>query len=72
MEDQERVPGGDADRLEQRIDDLGADIDEAREGLRARQEDADVLGDVGGDWHDTDDEGTGEDPVAFDDREGHP
>ncbi len=68
MEQPERL-GQDADDLEQDLDELGGDIDAAREGLRARQADADVLGDIGGDWHDTDDEATGEDPLAFDDPE---
>lgn len=69
VEQPERL-GQDADDLEQDLDELGGDIDAAREGLRARQADADVLGDIGGEWHDTDDEGTGEDPLAFDDPAG--
>ncbi len=69
MEGSERPIAGDADALEQRIDELGAHIDESRAGLRARQEEADIAGDVAGDWDDTDDEGTGEDPLAFDDPE---
>ena len=67
MEQPERL-GQDPDELEQRLDELGGDIDAAREGL-ARQGEADPLGGVGGAWHDTDDEGTGEDPLAFDDPE---
>ncbi len=58
-----------ADELEARIDHLGDDIDDARRQLRARQEDADIGGDVAGDWEDTDDHTGGEDPAAFDDPE---
>jgi len=56
-----------ADELEGRLDKLGEDIDDARQELRARQEDADIGEDVAGDWEDTDDDAGGEDPAAFDD-----
>ena len=57
-----------ADELEERVAKLGDDIEDARQGLRARQEDADIGEDVAGDWEDTDDP-TGDDPTAFDDPE---
>jgi len=56
-----------ADELEGRLDKLGDDIGDARQELRARQEDADIGEDVAGDWEDTDDDAGGEDPAAFDD-----
>jgi hypothetical protein len=58
-----------ADELEERLDHLGEDIDDARRELRARQEDADIGEDVAGDWEDTDDDTGGDDPTAFDDPE---
>ncbi len=57
------------DELEQRIDHLGDDIADARQGLKARQEDADIGSDVAGDWEDTNDDTGGDDPAAFDDPE---
>ncbi len=67
-EDPERALRSDADDLEERIDSLGEHVDESREKLRARQEDADV-DELAGDWEDTDDDAGGEDPSAFDDPE---
>lgn len=68
-DDPDRAPDQDADELEGRIDRLDEHIDESREGLRARQEDADLGEDLAGDWEDTDDDAGGEDPSAFDDPE---
>jgi TolA-binding protein len=65
----ERQLDADADELEQRIDRLDEHIDDARQELRARQDDAEIASDVGGDWEDSDDDAGGEDPMAFDDPE---
>jgi hypothetical protein len=68
-DDPDRALRQDADELEQRIDRLDERIQESREGLRARQEDADLGDELVGDWEDTDDDAGGEDPSAFDDPE---
>ncbi len=67
--DPETRPEQGAEDMEARLDDLGSDIDEAKQRLEARKEDADVGGDVAGDWEDTDDDTGGDDPSAFDDPE---
>ena len=59
-EDAEEALESQADELEERVAKLGDDIDDAKEGLRARKEDADDGDDDGGD---------GDDPLAFDDPE---
>ena len=59
----ERALERDADELEHRLDHLGGDIDDARQQLKARREDADLDEDA------ADDEDDGEDPAAFDDPE---
>ena len=65
----ERAMERGADELEHRLDRLGGDIDDARQQLRARQDDADLGEEVAGNWEDTEDGTTGEDPAAFDDPE---
>jgi hypothetical protein len=59
-EDAEKALESQADELEERVAKLGEDIDDAKQGLRARKEDADD--------GDDDDDG-GADPLAFDDPE---
>jgi len=59
-EDAEGALESQADELEERVAKLGDDIDDAKQGLRARKEDADDGDDDGGD---------GDDPLAFDDPE---
>jgi hypothetical protein len=61
----ERQIERDADELEERIDRLGDDIDEAQRHVQAREEDGE---DVAGDWEDTD-EADGEGAEGFDDPE---
>jgi hypothetical protein len=58
-----------AEDMETRLDGLGGDIADAKQRLEARKEDADIGGDVAGDWEDTEDDTNGEDPAAFDDPE---
>jgi hypothetical protein len=60
-EDAEDALESQADEMEQRVAKLGDHIDEAKEGLRARREDADE-GDV-------DEDDDSDDPLAFDDPE---
>ena len=60
-EDAENALESQADELEERVAELGDHIDDAKEGLRARREDADE-GDV-------DDDDDSDDPLAFDDPE---
>jgi hypothetical protein len=57
------------DELEERIDHLDDQIDEARQEARARADDPDPIEEVSGDWEDTDDDAGGEDPASFDDPE---
>ena len=58
------------DELEERLDHLGDDIDDARKEASARsQENEDPFEDAAGDWEDTDDDAGGEDPAGFDDPE---
>ena len=57
---------GTADELEERLDRLGHHSDDAKQGLRARREDADEDPDLLDDEDLGDDE---EDPLAFDDPE---
>ena len=58
-EDAEDALESQADELEERVAKLGDDIDDAKQGLRARKEDAD----------DGDDDDADADPLAFDDPE---
>jgi hypothetical protein len=56
-----------ADELEERVERLGGDIDEAKDRLKDRAAEAEHLGqaeDVAGDWSETDDQAGGEDPVG--------
>jgi hypothetical protein len=57
------------DELEERIDHLDGQIDDARKEAQARSEDEDPFEDVAGDWEDTDDDAGGEDADGFDDPE---
>jgi hypothetical protein len=57
------------DELEERIDHLDDQIDEARKEAHTRAEEQDPFEDVAGDWEDTDDDSGGEDPEIFDDPE---
>jgi hypothetical protein len=57
------------DELEERIDHLDDQIDDARKGAQARSEEQDPFEDVAGDWEDTDDDAGGEDADGFDDPE---
>jgi hypothetical protein len=65
--EQELVRTG--DELEERLDRLDENIDEAQKEAKARSEDPDPFEDAAGDWEDTDDDAGGEDPGAFDDPE---
>jgi hypothetical protein len=57
------------DELEERIDRLDENLDEAHKEAKARSEDPDPFEDAAGDLEDTDDDAGGEDPGAFDDPE---
>jgi hypothetical protein len=57
------------DELEERIDHLDDQIDEARQEAHARADEQDPFEEVSGDWEDTDDAAGGEDPASFDDPE---
>ena len=58
------------DELEERLDHLDENIDDARKEATARsQENDDPFEDAAGDWEDTDDDAGVEDPEAFDDPE---
>ena len=57
------------DELEERIEHLDDQIDEAHREARMRAEEQDPFEDVAGDWEDTDDAAGGEDLEAFDDPE---
>jgi hypothetical protein len=58
------------DELEERLDRLDENIDDARKEATARsEENDDPFEDVAGDWEDTDDDAGGEDPEGFDDPE---
>jgi hypothetical protein len=66
-EEPEKDLEGTADELEERVDRLGDHIDDAKQGLRARREDADE--DPGLDDLDDEEIDPDEDPLAFDDPE---
>lgn len=58
------------DELEERLDRLDDDIDDARKEASARSEqNEDPFENAAGDWEDTDDDAGGEDPEGFDDPE---
>jgi hypothetical protein len=58
------------DELEERLDRLDDNIDDARKKATARsEENEDPFEDVAGDWEDTDDDAGGDDPEGFDDPE---
>jgi hypothetical protein len=67
--DPERELQRSGDELEERIQRVEGDIDEAKKQLRARREEDGPLEEVAGDWEDSDDDTGGEDPAAFDDPE---
>ena len=58
------------EELEQRLDRLDDDLDDARKEASARSEqNEDPFENAAGDWEDTEDDAGGEDPEGFDDPE---
>jgi hypothetical protein len=67
--DPEKAIEHDAAELEERVERLGDHVDDARDQLRDRAREAggtsdEGVGEVAGDWEDTDDQAGGEDPVG--------